>query len=118
MDLSTTDFDLTEKEQKFVGLWLANVDNGAETIEDLLADNYSCMCLEDFDERPDFFNYSAHQVSGFLSSLQDKCIIFKDIRDGDRCPKGAGIAKQFSFEPNLYWINDSYLCSLPNIKIS
>jgi len=108
---SNTDFTLTEREQSFIKIFLSENGCGAQTPEELIDDNFSCQCGEDLEEI--FGSLSRNQVGGFLSSLQEKQVIWKEERDGDFC-KSSNRATQMNFEPNLYWVNDSYIESLPS----
>jgi len=107
---SNVDFTLTVKEQKFIQLFLANNGCAANNAETLLVDNFSCQCMEDFDDGL-FEDYSIHSVSALLGSLEKKAVIFCDVRSGKRC-KSTNSTTQFNFEPDLYWVTESYLKSL------
>ena len=98
--------NLTKREQEFISEFLNDNGCGAATSIELLEDNFSCQCLEDLQEV--FPKLSKNQIGGFLSSLQQKDVLWVDERDGDYC-KSKSRVKQMTFEPNLYWVNDSFL---------
>jgi hypothetical protein len=89
--------NLTERETEFITKFLAMNGCGATDAESLLDDNFSCQCLEDLNESMDL---TPNQIGGFLSSLQEKDVIWCEER-----PKREG--------PNRYWVNDSFLETLP-----
>lgn len=109
INYSTTEFKLTENEQTFIKLFLANNGCGATTPEELIDDNYSCQCIEDLNECT---NYTPSQIAGYLGSLTEKNVIWIEDRDGSVCKSKSRVA-QMNFEPDLYWVNESYLESLP-----
>lgn len=84
---------LTEGEADFLINFLEENGCGAKTAGELLADNFSCQCIEDL---RDTMKLSVKQVGGFLSSLQEKSVIY--IED----ERGSGL-------PDLYWVSDSFL---------
>ena len=99
-------YDLTENEQYFIIRFLANNGCGAENADSLLGDNYSCQSMEDFKEL--FKNISDQQIGGYLSSLEQKGVIWADEREGEMCMAGDSL-------PNLWWANEDYLEALnPN----
>lgn len=108
MNYSNSEFILTEKEINFIQTFIKNNDCGAETPEDLLSDNYSYQCIEDLRED---FDLSNSEIGGLLSSLQEKNVIVIEERDGP-IYEGSNRLKRFSYEPDLYWVNESYLESL------
>jgi len=107
-NFSNKEFVLTEGEQQFIKKYLDHNDCGATTPGQLLEDNFSCHCIEDL---RDIFGLTNNQIGGYLSSLQEKCVITLEERDGDIC-KSKNRIIQMNFEANLYWVNDSYLESL------
>jgi len=106
--MTNNEFNLTEKEQKFMTEFLQSNGCGARTAGELLEDNYSCQALEDLRE----FDFSAHQIAGLISSLEEKGCIWKEDRDGDICTSKNRF-KQMTFEPDLWWVSEEYLESLP-----
>jgi len=92
--MKTQDFnkDFTKGEQEFILKFLSNNECGATKSEELLQDNFSCQSLEDIHDI--MSEYNKHQASGYLSSLENKGVIYIEERRGD-C--------------DLYWINDSFL---------
>lgn len=107
---STSEFQLTEKEQEFIRRYLAINGCGATNPEELLCDNYSCQCIEDL--RDEFSDIGVRSMSGLLSSLEEKGVFYIERRDGLECTSKNRVA-QFNFEPDLYWVNEMYLESLP-----
>ncbi len=104
--MTTTTYNLTENEQYFIIRFLANNGCGAETADSLLGDNYSCQSMEDFNEL--FENLSDQQIGGYLSSLEQKGVIWADEREGEMCMAGDSL-------PNLWWATEDYLEALnPN----
>lgn len=110
-ELSNSEFSLTEGEISFIHKFLSSNTCGAETPEDLINDNHSCQCIEDLYEH--FPNLTHNQVGGYLSSLQEKNVLVLEDRDGPIC-KSKNRVKQMQFEPDLYWVNEYYLKSLPS----
>lgn len=108
-DYSNSEFELTENESIFIKVFLSNNGCGAETPEALLNDNFSCQCLEDLREL--FSGLSNNEIGGYLSSLQEKSVIWLEERDGSICKSNNRMAR-LTFEPDLYWVDDSYLESL------
>jgi len=108
MNYSTTEFNLTPKEESMVKYFLENNECGAKTAGELLDDNYSCKCIEDL--REDLL-LSNNEIGGLLSSLQEKNVIYLDDRDGP-IYEGTSRIAFMNFEPDLYWISESYLESL------
>ena len=102
-------FNLTEKEQAFITEFLKSNGSGANTPAQLLNDNFSCQCWEDLREFKDF---TVHQIPGLVSSLNSKGVIYLDERDGKVCTSKSK-AKQWDFLPDLWWVSESYLESLP-----
>jgi hypothetical protein len=102
---SNQNYNLTEKESVFVQKFLDNNGCCANNPGDLLADNFSCQTIEDMEK----FGFTKHQVHGLISSLMEKEVIFIEKRDGAK----ANTKNYITFEPDLYWINDEYLESLP-----
>lgn len=98
--------NLTKREQEFILKFLKANGCNASTSEDLLEDNFSCQCLEDLEDV--FPELSKNQIGGFLSSLQEKNVLWLDERDGSICKSKSRIA-MMNFEPDLYWVNDSFL---------
>ena len=104
--MTTTTYNLTENEQYFIIRFLANNDCGATTPESLLGDNFSCQSMQDFNEL--FEDLTDQQIGGYLSSLEQKGVIWADERIGEMCMAGDPL-------PNLWWASDYYLESLnPN----
>ena len=104
--MTTTTYNLTENEQYFIIRFLANNDCGATTPESLLGDNFSCQSMQDFNEL--FEDLTDQQIGGYLSSLEQKGVIWADERIGEMCMAGDSL-------PNLWWASDYYLESLnPN----
>ena len=104
--MTTTTYNLTENEQYFIIRFLANNGCGAENADHLLGDNYSCQSMEDFNEL--FEDLTDQQIGGYLSSLEQKGVIWADERIGEMCMAGDSL-------PNLWWASDYYLESLnPN----
>jgi hypothetical protein len=102
-------YNLTEKEQSFITEFLRNNGCGANTPQDLLADNFSCQSIEDLREVTGFTN---HEIAGLISSLENKSVIWIEERDGAICKSNSRVA-QMNFEPDLYWVSEEYLESLP-----
>jgi len=102
--------NLTEKEQKLVSVFLSYNECGATTPEELLEDNYSCQCIDDLRDITDFSN---NELGGLLSSLQEKGILQLEERKGATLPKNATRSQMMNFEPDLYWVNDSFIETLP-----
>lgn len=92
--------NLSDKEAEFlrVHFELANENCGAVSIDDLLEDNFSCATIEDFQRELDL---DKHQISGLISSLEKKGIIWMEDREDEGLP-------------NLYWISDEWLKEQPN----
>lgn len=89
-------FNLTNNEQKFINAQLKNNGCGAETAESLLVDNYSCQSMKDY--REILPNLSDTQIGGYLSSLENKNVLYRD---------------EDEWRGNtLWWVSDSYLESL------
>jgi len=110
-EYSTKNFKLTEGERKFIKTFLSENDCCAQTPSELLDDNFSCKCLEDFEDM--YPELSKNQIGGYLSSLQEKGVIYLEERMGAR----ATSTNIWFFEPDLYWVNDLYLETLPkNIR--
>ena len=105
-EYSTEDFKLTTGEQTFIKVFLSENSCGANTPEGLIDDNFSCQCLEDLEGQ--FSGLTRNQIGGYLSSLQEKGVLMFEERQGARCTA----KNMFTFEPDLYWVNDSYLASL------
>ena len=105
--------NLTSREQDFICRFLAANCCGANNSEQLLNDNFSCQCVADLQSV--FKDLTANQIGGFLSSLQEKSVIWMDERDGSIC-KSENRIKQINFEPNLYWVENSFLES--NLELS
>ena len=101
--MNNNKYDLTENEQFFMIKFLANNGCGAENADDLLGDNYSCQSMDDFNEL--FSDLLDQQIGGFLSSLEQKGVIWADNREGEMCMAG-------DLLPNLWWATESYLESL------
>lgn len=97
---------LTENEKDFLLNFLENNGCGAETPRELLDDNFSCQCIEDL--RYIFPNLSNNQIGGYLTSLQEKGVIYLDERDGAVCESSNPI-KKLNFEPDLYWVSNEFL---------
>jgi hypothetical protein len=92
LKLDTKSISLTKKEENFLRSFLVNNGCAARTPSDLLEDNFSCQALEDiFEQNPDL---NKHQISGLISSLIEKQIIWIEERNTD-C--------------DLYWISEWYL---------
>lgn len=89
-------FNLTNNEQKFINTHLKNNGCGAETAESLLADNYSCQSMEDY--REIMTDLNDKQIGGYLSSLEEKGVIWRD-------DDNIGV-------PTLWWVSEAYLESL------
>jgi len=96
--------NLTKREQEFLLEFLKSNDCGARSSEDLLQDNYSCQCIEDLREIMPYL--STNQIGGFLSSLQEKGILY--IED-DRGYDFNVLTQKREKLPNLYWIGDDFL---------
>jgi len=102
--------NLTEKETIFIKKFLEYNDCGAKTAEELLADNYSCQTIQDIRELFEE-EFSPKQISGILSALEQKGIIWVDERDGREAPKSQRLA--WNFEPDLFWVSEEFLSELP-----
>ena len=102
--------NLTEKENLFMKKYLSSNDCGAKTPSDLLEDNYSCQTMQDIRE---LFtdDFTPKQISGLLSALEQKGIIWIDERDGRNIPKSKKLA--WNFEPDLFWVSEEFLKELP-----
>jgi hypothetical protein len=103
---SNEEYNLTKNEQVFIKVFLSENDCGAKTPEELLEDNFSCQCLEDLEGT--FSGLSRNQIGGYLSSLQEKGVLMFEKRQGAR----ANDKNMYTFEPDLYWVEDSYIESL------
>ena len=103
--------NLTEREQEFIKKYLMMNDCGAETASDLLADNYSCQTMEEL--ICTFDDLSIKQISGFISSLQHKGVLYLDDNRGTDYDV---FNKKASKLPDLYWVSDSFLEVLPQEK--
>jgi len=105
---------LTPNETKFIKTWLGNLENGARTPEELLSDNYSYLCLETMNN---LFKHelglSTKQIAGYLASLQEKGVLVLEERDGPYISENTSLQKRISFEPDLYFIDEDYIQSLP-----
>jgi len=102
--------NLTEKETIFIKTYLQSNECGAKTPSDLLADNYSCQTIQDIREM--FIgDFTPKQISGLLSALEQKGIIWVDERDGRNVPKSRFAA--MNFEPDLFWVSETFLEELP-----
>jgi hypothetical protein len=102
--------NLTEKENLFIKEFLKSNDCGATTPGELLEDNYSCQTIQDIREL--FSNdFSPKQISGILSALEQKGIIWVEERDGRNEPKS--LKKAWNFEPDLFWVSETFLEELP-----
>ena len=106
---SNVEYQLTTKEENFIGRYLGLNNCGATSPEELLSDNYSCQCIEDL--RDEFSDIGVHSMSGLLSSLIEKGVLYLDKRDGLEC-KSKNPLVQYNFEPDLYWVNECYLETL------
>ena len=96
--MTTTTYNLTENEQYFIIRFLANNGCGAENADHLL----------DFNEL--FEDLTDQQIGGYLSSLEQKGVIWADERIGEMCMAGDPL-------PNLWWATEDYLEALnPNWK--
>lgn len=96
--------NLTKREKEFLLEFLKNNDCGAKSSEDLLEDNYSCQCIENLqDVYPEL---SKNQIGGFLSSLQEKGVLWiEDNRGTDyNC-----ITLKKEKLADLYWVSDNFL---------
>ena len=106
--MNKSTYNLTENEQYFIIRFLANNDCGATTPESLLGDNFSCQSMQDFNEL--FEDLTDQQIGGYLSSLEQKGVIWADERIGEMCMAGDPL-------PNLWWATEDYLEALnPNWK--
>jgi len=103
---SSLDYQLTQKEEGFIKIFLSENGCGAQTPENLLADNFSCQCIEDLGDI--FTGLSNNQIGGYLSSLQEKGVLMLEKRDG---PKATN-KNRWTFEPDLYSAEEGYLQSL------
>jgi len=104
---TNNDYNLTDKEQGFIKIFLSENGCGAQTPSILLGDNFSCQCIEDLNEL--FSGLTKNQIGGFLSSLQEKGVLMLDKRDGPIFTK----KNMWTFEPDLYTAEEGYLQSLP-----
>ena len=99
-------YNLTLNEKFFITKFLANNDCGAENADTLLGDNFSCQSMDDF--KLLFKDLTEQQIGGYLSSLEQKGVIWADNREGEMCMAGDSL-------PNLWWATEDYLESLnPN----
>jgi len=96
--MKNTTYNLTTNELAFINTHLNNNGCGAETAESLLGDNYSCLSMEDY--REIMPNLKDSQIGGYLSSLEDKGVLW---RDDDGLSRGV---------PILWWADEDYLESL------
>lgn len=108
-ELATNNTPLTENETRFIQEFLASNECGATTPSELIEDNFSCLCIEDL-RKFDCVKSPKH-LSGTLSSLLEKGVIWLDERDGIEY-KGNNRVKEMTFEPDLYWVSDAYLGEL------
>lgn len=106
---STEEFKLTEGEQEFISKMLRANGCFASNPDELLEDNFSCQTIEDFRKITDL---SKNQIAGYISSLNEKNVIAIEERDGVSYTGPSKII-QMDFEPDLYWVTDDYLESLP-----
>ena len=110
MSFLNKDYNLTEKEVEFIKTFLNKNDCGANTPGELLDDNYSCQTIQDirniFSEK-----FTSKQISGILSALEQKGIIWLEERDGRDEPKS--LKKSWNFEPDLFWVSEEFLKELP-----
>ena len=106
---SNEEYNLTEKECKFIKTFLSENGCGAQTASELLDDNYSCQCLEDLNDI--FEDLNKHEISGLLGSLQSKGVINLEERSGPYYT-GTNKINSYSFEPDLYWCDSDYLETL------
>lgn len=112
MTFSSSEYTLTENEQKFIKAFLGNNGCGASNPEELLGDNFSCQTFEDLVDL--FTEMTQPQIKGTLGSLVDKGVIF--IED-DRGYEDWMMKRPKMKLPDLYWVNDSYLETLdPNLE--
>jgi len=102
--------NLTEKETIFIKTFLKSNDCAAETAGELLEDNYSCQTMQDI---RDMFKeeFTPKQISGILSALEQKGIIWVDERDGRDVPNSKKLI--WNFEPDLFWVSEEFLSELP-----
>jgi len=100
-------YQLTTKEKLFMIRFLSANECGANTPDDLLGDNYSCLAYEDIQ------NFNRHlndnQIGGFLSSLEQKGCIY---RENDNPDLSAKEKEMYGFPPILWWASTDYLESL------
>ena len=95
---------LTEKEARLVSGWLAVAKGncGAETIADLIEDNFSWATVKDLVNQT---GLEKMQVVGLISSLEQKGIV--EVEYGDK------------YTPDMWYITYEYLGSLePSTRIS
>ena len=103
---SNKEYNLTKNEQVFIKTFLSENGCGAKTPEELLEDNFSCQCLEDLEST--FSGLTRNQIGGYLSSLQEKGVLTFEKRQGAR----ANNKNMYTFEPDLYWVDESYIETL------
>jgi hypothetical protein len=97
-------FKLNTMESMFINAHLKHlIENGAETAEELLDDNYSWASMQDYFEL--FETFTKQTIGGYLSSLEQKGVLCRD-EDDDR-----GLT--------LWFITEDYLESMnPTQKFS
>ena len=97
-------FKLNAMESMFINAHLKHlIENGAETAEELISDNYSWASMEDYVDLLETFTVA--QIGGYLSSLEKKDVLCRD-EDDDR-----GLT--------LWFITENYLESMnPTQKFS
>ena len=112
---TNSEYPLTKNEALFIKTFLSENGCGAKTPKDLLADNFSCQCIEDL--RDTHTGLSNDQIGGYISSLIEKGVLWLEVRDGAVCKYPIGTIQESIFAPNLYWVDDCYLETLDeNLK--
>jgi len=110
--MTNTKYELTENEMYFMIRFMANNECGANTPDYFLGDNYSC---QDMDSLKKLFDLNEQQIGGYLSSLQQKGVIWSDERIGEGgrfVKKGRSVIFVEEDLPTLYWLTEDYLESL------
>jgi len=96
--------NLTKREQEFLLEFLKNNGCGAQSSEELLDDNYSCQAVEDL--REIMSDLSPNQIGGFLSSLQERGILYIEDDRGSEVDFKTRKRKKL---PDLYWVSGDFL---------
>jgi DNA-binding MarR family transcriptional regulator len=96
-----TQFNLTNLETILINTQLQENGCCAETAEELLGDNFSCISMRDFRENT---KLTSQTIGGGLSSLEKKGVIWRDDDQEDNI---------------LWWVTEDYLESMnPTQKFS